>query len=274
MSDAPSKGPGQGEGHPRTPEAIGIELNVPEGTLRATLALPPRPIRLAELALGAMGLSEKLTHLAVQREQREGRAISCQKGCGACCRQVVPLSPPEAWLVADVVAGMRSPRREEVLAAFAHAGEVLERSGLDRQLAGRIETVEQMMGLALSYFALGVPCPFLRDESCSIYPYRPSICREYLVTSPPERCGAIDGALVRPGTAPRAVEPIARVPVHVRLSEALARLTAKLLGTEPEVVPLTLALKWAAAHGDAGQRTWDPRVLFEGLIAELSAGTG
>jgi Fe-S-cluster containining protein len=268
MSDAPSKGGG------RSPEAIGIELTVPEGTLRATLALPPRPIRLGELALGAMGLSEKLTHLAVERERRDGRTVSCQKGCGACCRQVVPLSPPEAWLIADVVAGMRQPRRDEVLAVFAHAGEVLERSGIDQQLAGRIETVEQMMGLALSYFALGVPCPFLRDESCSIYPYRPSICREYLVTSPPERCGTIDHALVQPGRAPRAVEPIARIPVHVRLSEALARLTGKLLGADPEVVPLTLALKWAAAHRDDGQRTWDARLLFEGLIAELSAGTG
>jgi Fe-S-cluster containining protein len=103
-----------------------------------------------------------------------------------------------------------------------------------------------------------VPCPFLRDESCSIYPYRPSICREYLVTSPAENCATL-------GTA-----PIARIPVHVRLSEALARLAGKLLEREPEVVPLTLALEWAEAHREEGARTWDARFLLEGLVAELS----
>jgi Fe-S-cluster containining protein len=33
-----------------------------------------------------------------------------------------------------------------------------------------------------------MPCPFLEDESCSIHPDRPLVCREYLVTSPAELC--------------------------------------------------------------------------------------
>ena len=244
------------------PEVVGLELDMPEGKLRAALAVPARPLRLAELAWNAMGISEKLIGVAVQREARAGRAVSCTRGCGACCRQVVPLSPPEAWMVADVVAGLPPARRAEALAVFARAGEALTTSGLKAQLLGRIETPEQMVGLAVAYFRLGVPCPFLRDESCSIYPYRPSICREYLVTSPAENCGTL-------GTA-----PIARIPVHVRLSEALARLAGKLLEREPEVVPLTLALEWAEAHREDGARTWDARFLLEGLVAELSPASG
>jgi len=267
MADAP----------PNKPELIGIELEVPEGKLRAAMALPPKPLRLAELALSTMGISEKLTDVAVKREARQGRAVTCQKGCGACCRQIVPLSPPEAWLIADVANGLPPARRAEALAVFARAGEALSTSGLREQLQQRIETAEQMMGLAVAYFALGVPCPFLRDESCSIYPYRPSICREYLVTSPPENCGTIDRALIKLGEGPTAparasVQPVARIPVHVRLSEALARLTGKLLDREPEVIPLTMALEWAAAHQDEGRRTWDARMLIEGLVAELSPG--
>jgi len=251
MSDPMSK---------ESPQVVGIEIETPEGKLRAALAVPKKPLRLAELAWNFMGISEKLTDVGVQREARKGLTVSCQKGCGACCRQLVPLSPPEAWLIADVTAGLPPSRRADVLAVFARAGEALDQSGLGAQLLARIETTAQMTDLAVAYFRLGVPCPFLRDESCSIYPYRPSICREYLVTSPPENCATLGRA------------PVARVPVHVRLSEALARLTGKLLGREAEVVPLTMALEWAEAHRDEGRRTWDARFLLESLVAELSPG--
>jgi Fe-S-cluster containining protein len=161
-------------------------------------------------------------------------------------------------MIADVVAGLPAARRADALAVFAQAGEALVRSGLKEQLQARIERTEQMTGLALAYFKLGVPCPFLRDESCSIYPYRPSICREYLVTSPAENCSSLGRA------------PVARIPVDVRLSEALSRLSGKLLDREPEVIPLTMALEWAEAHREEGKRTWDGRFLLEGLVAELS----
>lgn len=243
---------------PRGPEVIGLELEVPEGRLRANLALPPKPLRLAELALNTMGISDRLVDLGVKRDERAGNAVSCRRGCAACCRQVVALSPPEAWLIADVVAGMSPARRAEVLAGFAAAGDALDRTGLRASFLARIESREQMDRLVVAYFDMGVPCPFLRDESCSIYPYRPSMCRELLVTTPAENCQM-------PGRA-----PMRRVPVHVRLSEALAELTGKLLGREPEVVPLTMALEWAEAHAEEGRRTWDARTLLEGLVAELS----
>ncbi len=246
----------------KAPEVLTLEIEMAEGTLRAALAVPPRPLRLAELAWNFMGISDRMTEMAVKREARQGRAVSCKKGCGACCRQLVPLSPPEAWMIADLVGGLPEARRTDVLAAFTTADEALQRSGLKEQLVGRIESTDHMTALALAYFRLGVPCPFLRDESCSIYPYRPSICREYLVTSPAENCATL-------GRTPLA--PVARIPAAVRLSDALSRLTGTLLQREPEVVPLTLALEWAEEHRDDGQRTWGARFLIESLIGELSA---
>jgi hypothetical protein len=63
---------------------------------------------------------------------------------------------------------------------------------------------------------------------------------------------------------------IQRLSIGVRLSEALANLTARLLGQEePELIPLTMALDWAAEHHDDGQRRWSGRALLERLIAEL-----
>jgi Fe-S-cluster containining protein len=240
-------------------QGIAVDFATPHGPLRAMLTIPPKPLRLPELAFNFMGMSDKLTDLAVAHEEREGRSVSCRKGCGACCRQLVPLSPPEAWMLADIVAGMAPARQTEVRAAFATADDAVARSGLGAALAGRIETMGQMTSLALQYFGLGVACPFLRDESCSIHPYRPSICREYLVTSPAENCAQLGRG------------PVERVPVGMRLSRALSHLTAKLLGKEAEVVPLTHALAWAAAHREDGQRTWDARTLIEGLLAEFAA---
>jgi Fe-S-cluster containining protein len=239
-------------------EMLALEIETPEGPLRAMLGVPPRPMRLAELAFSFLGVSGKLTDLAVEREAREGREVSCRKGCGACCRQVVPLSPPEAWLIADIVAGMPPPRQAEVRAAFAAAVETLTRSGVKAAFSARMDRVEQMTAAALDYFHLGIACPFLRDESCSIHPYRPSICREYMVTSPAENCATLG------------LGPIRRIPVNVRMSEAFANLTARLLGKEPEVIPMTLALEWAAQNRADSLRTWDGRTLIEGLIAELA----
>lgn len=91
--------------------------------------------------------------------------------------------------------------------------------------------------LGRDYFALGVPCPFLEDESCSIHPERPLVCREYLVTSPAEHCA-------RP--TPGAVE-------GVDLPGSLWMAFARLCDPSPEAetigwVPLVPASEGVASH--------------------------
>ena len=50
---------------------------------------------------------------------------------------------------------------------------------------------------------MGVPCPFLEDESCSIHPERPLVCREYLVTSPAALCAGPTQEGVTPVAVPK-----------------------------------------------------------------------
>lgn len=87
--------------------------------------------------------------------------------------------------------------------------------------------------LGLEYFALGIPCPFLVDESCSIHQDRPLACREFLVMSPPEYCADPAGRRVEAVNLP------------VRLSNILARLSTQGPGLH---VVLPLALEWVAAQ--------------------------
>jgi Fe-S-cluster containining protein len=238
-------------------EPVRIEVPTSNGPLRAALGVPPRPMRLAELARAFLDLSSKLIDIEAKLCERDGREISCKKGCGACCRQLVPLSPPEAWLIAEMVSAMPSAKQGEIRAAFNHALKGIAESPLRPLFEGAELRPEDVLPVGIAYFELGIPCPFLVDESCSIHPQRPSICREYLVTSPAENCVTLGRSKIE------------RVPMHARLSEALANVAARMLEKPPEVVPMPFALAWAEQNREEGMRTFDPRTMLTALAEEL-----
>src|SRR5262249_18332238 len=135
------------------------------------------------------GLTNAVMDVASRKIEREGKAISCQKGCGACCRQLVPISAAEAHHLSELVASMPQPRQTEIRRLFADARDRLRAEGLLKQLENAGPSAgKELRPLGLAYFALGIACPFLEDESCSIHPQRPLACREYLVTSPAAHC--------------------------------------------------------------------------------------
>ena len=143
---------------------------------------PDVPVTPAELLPVFRQFSNAMVEVAESKS-----AVSCRAGCGACCRQLVPIREMEAQALAALVDAMPEPRRAAVRARFADAAErsaalrhrLDARNSLDR--AARVQ-------LKLDYFALGIACPFLENESCSIHPDRPLICREHLVNTPAEWC--------------------------------------------------------------------------------------
>jgi Fe-S-cluster containining protein len=184
--------------------------------------------------------------MTVAFEARHGRKISCQKGCGACCRQPVPLSPPEAWMIAEMVAALPEEHREQILGRFHLLQAVLRENGF---------ADAPLLSEAKEYFRIGAPCPFLSEDSCSIHHCRPHACREYLVTTPAWLCGDPAG------------HSIEFVSVPVRLSECLSVLSATLLGGGPVMIPLVYALDWAAQHEEEGRLEWDGRFLAARLLS-------
>src|SRR3954447_24942564 len=96
---------------------------------------------------------------------------------------------------------------------------------------------EQRKKIEPGYFALGMACPFLEDESCSIHPDRPIACREYLVTSPAENCSHPSAETVRCVKPPRSIWA------------QLARFDSVEPGAEHlRWVPLIVAPEWAENH--------------------------
>jgi len=156
------------------------------------ITVPNAAVPAAEVVPALQGLVN-----AVVEAAEMGKAISCRKGCGACCRQLVPVSRSEGERLLQVIEAMPDERRETLKARFAAAEAAIEAAGL-KERQGRSDRE-----LSTAYFALGVPCPFLEDESCSIHPERPLVCREYLVTSPAELCAGPKQEGVTPVAVPK-----------------------------------------------------------------------
>src|SRR6202035_352852 len=104
-------------------------------------------------------------------------------------RQLVPVSKTEARQLRALVDAMPEPRRSEIRERFADGVVRLGQAGMLEALRGLDALPEaELNDMNPRYMALRIPCPFLEEESCSIHPPRPMICREYLVTTPAERC--------------------------------------------------------------------------------------
>ena len=166
-------------------------LRLTVGTLRIAhpITVPNAAMPAAEIVPALQGLVN-----AVVEAAEAGKTVSCRKGCGACCRQLVPVSRTEGERLLQLIEAMPADRRQALTARFAAAEAAIDGAGL-KERGGRSDRE-----LSVAYFAQGIPCPFLEDESCSIHPERPLVCREYLVTSPAELCA---------GPAQEGVTPVA-----------------------------------------------------------------
>jgi len=237
--------------------AFEVKLATPLGPIRGRVAIDPGPMRLVDLVSTAYELTNILVQKAAQREEKAGRSIACGPQCGVCCRQMVPLSPPEAFYLVDLIDSLDLQGRNELLKLFEAIADRLNRHGMINELLSPDYSDDPVLEIAKQYFQLQMACPFLVDESCSIHPHRPVACREYNVTSPAAWC-----------TDPYSHD-IAKVAMVMPLSAPLARLTAQLTGSKPRLIPLTLVPFWAAEHNDLRQMEWPGVELFQGFMDEV-----
>ena len=245
--------------HPEI-KLITITIETPDGQLPpAKVGIPDIPMRLTHLVPPMQRLCSGVVGLAIRREVNRGATLSCRKGCGVCCCQLVPLSPPEAFFLLDYCRTLPLEQRKQIEERFRAVREAMEAKGLVERLK-IIEDTKEHKVLARDYFQMGMPCPFLEDNSCSIHPQRPFACREYNVISPAELC----------------CDPlnngVKAIPIPKNMTTATARLAAELFGVPPMLVPMTAALEWAAEHEGLGRRTWPGVWLFNRMM-DYATGT-
>jgi Fe-S-cluster containining protein len=233
------------------------ELSFPVG-------VGPRPV--TDLLGPARELGNRISRIAVEHVEAEGKQVSCKIGCAACCRHLVALSPVEAVTLAAVITAMPRARQAEVRRRFAAAVERLEGAGLlEERTAGKSREALVSDGapgespwdnVSRRYFELQLACPFLEDEACGVYESRPLTCSEYQVTTPAAWCDELSTR-------------VEAVPRPARMSEVLTDAGNALLGKRSPMIPLPLALEWASAEAAPLRRIKDGEAMFWALLEHM-----
>ena len=243
-------------------EHVEISLQTPSGEITTAVGVPTSFVPITAILPLMRGLGEEAQALEQRRLLEAGKTVSCQKGCAACCRMLVPISAPEALALARTMDRLDQSERNRLLAQLDLAHQRLAKAGLLKQLTSLAEsehpdTDEAIEPLNRAYYALRMPCPFLADEVCSIYEDRPAACRELAVTSPASECQDMTNATIQP------------VPVAVRISTTLSLLWADLTGTVPKLIPLPLAVDWATRHKAEQTGKWAGTELLEKALDKI-----
>lgn len=240
-------------------ERFDIAVNTPAGRLNTVLDVPTGFVPITSIVPLTRRLGEEILKLEEHHSRKSGRSISCRMGCAACCRMLVPLSPPEAFSLAEYIEQLPNERREAVERKLQATKADLASHGLLHRLQAVADAEQAMPDEELepvnrAYYALRHPCPFLENEMCSIYEARPAACRELLVTSPAALCDNL---------VENAVEPL---PVAVRIGTVLGLLWSTVSGGAPRLIPLPLALDWARQHRDAAMKQWTGAHLVDRML--------
>jgi Fe-S-cluster containining protein len=222
-----------------------LKLNVGGEYYEMNLTIPATPVNPRRMLPVFQKFTNNLVARGVERAAEAGKAISCKAACGACCRQPLLISEAEAFNLSDLVRSMPDERRNVIEKRFREGREHFEKLGwfdrfdsMQERLEGgpRDDLGREFVATVTEYIDQRVACPFLEEESCSIYEDRPLICREYLVTSPSENC-----ANPRPNNTEK-------LPISGRPSKAFASLVKTENAEKPSSLLLINLLEFAQTH--------------------------
>ena len=167
--------------------------------------------------------------------------IACKRGCIHCCYNQVALTEPEALFLGLHLLGTRSPKRLRELADKAQA--------LAEGLKGK-----SWQEIGMNRHRL--PCLFLEDGGCSVYPARPLACRGW---------NSVDESMCRlSNLSEDALTPIENHPIMRQITDSIqtgllrgastlgleagyllmARATALLLTGDPEQGVMDTTADW------------------------------
>src|SRR5438046_2497252 len=109
---------------------VTVDVAIGGERVEGEIPVPTGPTAPRELLPVFRALAETVVEIAVRAAERRGQTVSCRAGCGACCRQIVPIAPLEARLLAELLEAFPEPRRSIVKQRFVAARERLAEAGL------------------------------------------------------------------------------------------------------------------------------------------------
>jgi Fe-S-cluster containining protein len=142
-----------------------------------------------EVILRILEFADKTLERAITENNHK---TSCVRGCDFCCHQPVFATPLEALAVYMAVEKMTDDELEalgqrieaylQIVDATPHMAEGIEATQMDLCGLGDAPNKDQFQAL------YGPACPFLVNKECSIYEFRPLMCREHTSLDDPAKC--------------------------------------------------------------------------------------
>ena len=216
-----------------------VKLRIGEVPVQLTVTVANKQTKQDILLPFLRELDQKSEDIAVAKTVAQGDNVKCTKGCSACCYQLIPLSQIEARYIGKLVERMPKNKRQKIQNRFDEAYITIKDAGIMDDLMNSGQISESLTEFALKYFGLKIACPFLEDNSCSIYSERPLRCREYLVTNPAVYC------------ANPTKETIQLVLFPVRTSQLLSKLNRPWTKYATHWVPLSILPAWVKQHPES-----------------------
>ena len=175
-----------------------FDLKIADEVVSLHATVPDRKVSAVELIPVYQLLTNEIVSHSIEQSVKAGKNISCKAGCGSCCAQLVPVTELEALNLANVVKSMPESRQSRIRQRFADSQAALANAGLEESFSNIANIdMESRRAAGGKYFSLRLDCPFLEDQSCSIYSDRPLECREYLVTSDPKHCEQLNAKEIK-----------------------------------------------------------------------------
>ena len=91
-----------------------MNLTVHGEPIEMQMTVPAKPVKPTRMLPIFQMMTNSFLKISVDATERQGDSISCQAGCGACCRQAVPLAEIEAYQIAELVEHLPEPRRSTI----------------------------------------------------------------------------------------------------------------------------------------------------------------
>ncbi|OFX10251.1 MAG: hypothetical protein A2516_08470 [Alphaproteobacteria bacterium RIFOXYD12_FULL_60_8] len=145
-------------------------------------------------------LFDKMQNRQKEVAAREGKKISCAKGCWFCCTQYVGGSLQECETIVHWLYNNESVLKRFLQEYPKWREKVREHEGVFTKTNAAASACvsnpedgalrEAFLAASREYHRLNISCPFLADGACSIYPVRPLACGGLVAFSPPEMCMA------------------------------------------------------------------------------------
>ena len=214
------------------------------------IEVPNQPLRLIDAVPVMHCITDVLVQNAISRSEQ---VVTCGPGCGVCCKQLVPLSVPEVFYTVEKLLTVPLGQRGYFLEMFDQNEKVLDMCNFTDALR-KIDITKNDSVIAKEYFGLGLFCPFLINQSCSIHEWRPVVCREFNSLSDPALCDDPFNNLIK------------KVNYYKRPSSVLARLCSVLTGVPSIFIPVPLLFENFEKFKEISTHTWPSDDLIQKLL--------